>query len=494
MINSHAHPPVMTRWLYLFVSLHVLLWTLAPTLVRFTLPMDALEGTIWGHQLEWGYDKNPFLNGWLTQLAVFGGGTSGWMIYLFSQCSVALCFWATWKLAEKFLPPLHALLAVLLLEGMQYYNLHAIDFNDNTLEVGLWALTILYFYQALTEKRLSDWLLTGMLAGLGMMAKYYTAMLLIPMGIVCLLQPEGRQPLKTVPFWLGVCVFLIVIMPHTVWLFFHDFVTLRYAVNRVQSPPSWLNHLTFPLQFLWQQFEVALPSLLLFTMLWIGRKPECTRQLTLSSFDRRFLIWMSVGPLALTLLLSGLWGLKLRAGWGQPLLSLLGIGLFAGCAPRITRAGLSAFIALLITLSTVMISVYCMALIRADQPSSANFPGRILAHTLTRTWHERYHQPLQYIIGPRWLAGNVAFYSSDRPAVYMEADARKNPWINEQALKQAGAIVVWDPTEAYQLSEAEIRTRFKGLGKLQIMHFTWLRNHQMPPVEISVAFLAPGGI
>lgn len=128
-------------WAFIFICAHLICWTLAPILVRFNLPLDSIEGSLWGHQLEWGYDKNPFLNGWLTALAIYLGGTSGWMVYLFSQVSVALCFFAVWQLAKNILTPPYGLLALMLLEGVQYYHFHAIDFNDNTLELSLWALT-----------------------------------------------------------------------------------------------------------------------------------------------------------------------------------------------------------------------------------------------------------------------------------------------------------------------------------------------------------------
>ena len=80
------------HWFYLFLFVHLIFWTAVPALVRDNLPLDSIEGTIWGHQLQWGYDKNPFLNGWLTALAAYIGGQSGWMIYLFSQLSVCICF------------------------------------------------------------------------------------------------------------------------------------------------------------------------------------------------------------------------------------------------------------------------------------------------------------------------------------------------------------------------------------------------------------------
>src|SRR5579872_3260097 len=116
-----TNPIRVERWFYIFLAAHLLCWTLTPLLVRYNLPLDSIEGTIWGHQLEWGYDKNPYLNGWLTALATRLGGQSGWMIYLFSQLSVIACFFAMWQLAKKILPPVYALLSVLLLENIQYY-------------------------------------------------------------------------------------------------------------------------------------------------------------------------------------------------------------------------------------------------------------------------------------------------------------------------------------------------------------------------------------
>lgn len=453
--------------------------------------MDAMEGTIWGHQLVLGYDKNPFLNAWLTRFALFLGGGSVWVIYLFSQLSVAACFWATWKLGKKFMPAIYALISVMLLESMQYYNLHAIDFNDNTLELGLWALTILYFYQATRDNKLSDWLLTGVFAGLGMMAKYYTAMLLVPMMLFLMMNPLARERFKSSYLYLGLLVFVLIILPHTLWLFSHDFITIDYAIGRVSSPPTLFNHLEFPLQFTWQQLEVLLPALLLFSFLFLGKKPVLKQLAPLSTFDKTFLFLMGFGPLLMTILLSAIFGMKLRAGWGQPLLSLSGIILMIGITPRLTRERFISFIAFLLVLSTVMISIYSIALIRGKQPSSANFPGEIIARVMTTQWEQRYHQPLTYVAGPRWLAGNIAFYSKDQPTVYIDWNNKVSSWIDENNVRQKGAIFVWDPTEALQASEKGIRARFKKMGPVEIMHFSWMRNKTMEPVEVRVAFLPP---
>ncbi len=310
-----------------FVVLHVVLWTLAPTLFRCNLPMDALEGMNWGHQLALGYDKNPWLNAWLSRLALILGGPSGWMTYLFSQMSVGLCFFAVFQLGKKILPPFLALAGVLMLEGLQYFNFHAIDFNDNTLELSLWALTILFYYCALTKNHLRDWVWTGVFAGLGMMAKYYTVLLLFSLIVFAVWESESRTVWRQKGVYVAFAVFLVICLPHLLWLFQHDFVTVRYVGARVGEQPLWWHHFFYPVEFLWQQFEVLLPGLVLLLPIYMIKQSGIVlaHSKKWRDFDCRFLVFAGLGPLFLTVLLSLLAGFKLRAGWGQPLLSFAGL-------------------------------------------------------------------------------------------------------------------------------------------------------------------------
>ncbi len=481
-----------TRWFLAFILTHLTAWTLAPIFIRFTLPMDSMEGALWGRQLEWGYDKNPFMNGWLTALALKIDGHTGWAIYLFSQLSVAICFWAIWQISKKIVPPIYALIAVLVLEGMQYYSFHAIDFNDNTLELAMWALTALFFYQALRGSQIRDWVLTGFFAGLGMMTKYYIAMLLLPMFILLLTNSQCREQFKKPGLYLGALVFLAVITPHFVWLFSHDFVTLTYAEDRVASAPSWVNHLFFPAQFAWQQLEVLLPALFLFSVLWIGKKPWWLEpRIKISRFDKSFLCWIGLGPFLFTVLLSTITGIKLRAGWGQPLLSLWGLLFVVWLQPYLTPAKIYRFITVVFAFLALTVSAYCIALVRADETSSANFPGQKIAAVFTQKWHDQYHTPLKYVAGARWLAGNIAFYSNDRPQVYIDWNPRLSSWINEKDFNEKGAIFVWDLSETQKVTQDEVKKRFAKMSKPQLYEFAWLRNKNAPPVKIMVSFLPP---
>lgn len=515
LLKQSSDRPEM--WLYIFLAIHCLGWSLVPIFVRYNLPLDSIEGTLWGHQLEWGYDKNPYLNGWLTALALYLDHYSGWMIYFFSQISVVVCLFAIWKLAKEILPSVYALIAVMILEGVQYYNFHAIDFNDNTLELSLWALTIYCFYQALKlhnlkyvqtslpkEKNIPTsqkygtwqlyyyWILTGLFAGLGLMAKYYTAALLTAMFLFILRHTETRKQLKTFPPYAGLFIFLIVILPHFIWLFFHDFITVAYVFNRASSEASWFNHIFFPAQFTWQQAQAFLPACILFGLFFIGKKPYISNErITLDSFNQSFLYYMGFGPFLLTIMLSMLFGNKLRAGWGMPLLSLWGIILMTWVQPYINPYRLNRFITAVFALIVLSLSFYSFSLIDSSDTSSANFPGQEIAKVITEKWQNTYGTQLFYVAGSRWVGGNISFYSNEHPAVFVEWNKQRAPWIDLADMEQKGAVFVWEISAHESLPDL-VRAKFPALMQTQILEFDWKRNHyHLPPVKLGIAMLPP---
>lgn len=206
------------------------------------------------------------------------------------------------------------------------------------------------------------------------------------------------------------------------------------------------------------------------------------------SADKRFLLIIGLGPFAFTTLLSFIAGFKLRAGWGEPLFSLSGILLIAYLQPNVSLSQLYRFCALLGALLLLALSGYGIAFIQGKKPSSANFPGKVLAKTLTQQWHEKFHRPIYYVAGSRWLSGNVAFYSPDHPHVYINWNSRLSPWINETEFKKKGAIFIWEKEEVIP---QDLLQRFPHLSEQQSMRFSWLRNQSLKPMEVNVAFLPP---
>jgi 4-amino-4-deoxy-L-arabinose transferase-like glycosyltransferase len=478
------------RWFWIFASVHLFIWTLVPSLVRFNLPLDAMEGTTWGQHFALGYDKNPFMNAWLTELAVWLGDKHDWMIYLFSQITVVICFFAIWRLAKKILSPVHALIAVFLLEFVATYNIDSIDFNDNVLELAFWALMSWFFYVAIKKQKIRDWILVGLFTGCAMMAKYYVVVLLAPMLLFLLLNKEARVSFMRPGLYIAVLVFLVFVLPHVVWLFGHDFITVQYAFARTAAASGWQQHVMAPLNFMLPDLEAWILPLIAFGVLFLrGKNPiVIATQQKITSFQWQFLLLMGFGPLIVTMLIPLFSGANLHNGWGAVLMSLWGVVLLALTQPRITKVGFYRFVAFLFTVMFIALVAYGFSMLKAGDTSSATFPGRIMAKSLTQQWHDKYHTKLAYLVGPRFEGGSVAYYSKDRPAVYIDANNKVSFWIDEKDLKQKGAVFLWLKDKAIKKT---VLKRFPKLTDIHTVKFNWQGVAKALPYEIEVGFLPP---
>lgn len=490
----------ITILFYFFLFSHLFIWTLAPSLARHHLPMDAVEGSIWGQHWLAGYDKNPYLNAWITALAYhlpyFSAAT--W-IYFFSQCSVVICFYFVWKFSAFFLNPAKRLMSVLLLEGMQYYNIHAIDFNDNTLELATWSGCLYFFAKALKTRHPLDWFLLGTCAGLGLMTKYYTGILLFSF-FLYLLHPKNKYIWQDKSTYVALFPFIAICSPHVLWLFQHDFLTIRYIATRTENQIGMLSHIIYPVQFLLGQAEAIAPSFLLFGLLYglsyLSQK-KCNANIDTDSkapapsLMHRDILWIGLfAPLLITILLSALFGWQLHSAWGAPLFSALGIFICYYSLPSLSRKIILTFYASILGILCLGAFIYTEQLRLSKTPSSANFQGKMLADTLESFWHARFHQPLQFIGGPRFLAGSVSLDGQDHPEVWMEWHSRNSPWISLQDIQKHGAIFIWEVNHGEQLPK-NIKTFFKHLSPTYFIELPWYGSENIPPMKIGMAWVPP---
>jgi len=49
----------INKLFYSFLIIHLILWTLIPTLTNNNLPLDTIEALAWGSNLDWGFNKHP---------------------------------------------------------------------------------------------------------------------------------------------------------------------------------------------------------------------------------------------------------------------------------------------------------------------------------------------------------------------------------------------------------------------------------------------------
>lgn len=483
------------RGLLIFATVHLLVWTIFPSLLYHNAPVDVIEGITWGRQWAWGYDKHPWLAPWLTELASLLGGHTAWPIYLLSQISVLICGFATWRLASAMLPIAHATLAVLLLEAIYYYHFPTPEFNPNVAMLPLWALTTLTFYRAIQTQNIHTWLLLGFYAGLAMMAKYFSAVLLGSAFVFLLIHPTARRSFRHAGPYLAALICLLVMLPNLIWVFEHHWASFQYAVTRPENPGTWY-HIIRPIQFTLSQGIALAPALLAFIPCFSGEK--C--RLPITSFNRQFIIWFSTVPLALVLFISAGTSMRLRSIYGMPLFIFFGLFLMVLVQPQLTAEQIGKTIRNIIMAFALSVLALCVSTrlgppLMTHESKHAIFPGKEIALWLTEQWHTRYHRPLAYVAGEHWLSGSVAFYSKDQPTAYFYWSPSISFWIDERQVEEKGAVFIWNARKYGEQLPAELQARFPRIETALVQSFPpapvpALLN-PVPPTLLGVAFLPP---
>lgn len=497
-INHTAKLNTINSFFWLFILIHTLLWTLGPALARHSVPHDAMEGISWGTQWQLGYYKHPFFTAWLCAGVTRLFATVGWPVYLLAQIAVSLTFIAAWQLAKKLLPPVHAFIAALLLEGVLFYNLNSFNITPDTLQSPLWAFLALFFYQALTTEKLIYWLATGLFAALCLCTKYQIVVLLFPMFLFCLINPTARQCFYKKGIYCALLTLLVCISPHVIWLYHNEFITLTYA-KQVSSEytqnKTALNHLSYPLKFIINGFIDVIG---LFILCWPFLKANSIK-LNMGRFNWHFLISIGLAPFALSVFLCALSGDYFPPRWATPYFFALGIIVTAYLKPDISQRIMRQFLVSLTLLSLLLFSLRIITMTIAPRPASDAFlPNKEIALSLTQLWHDHYHTPLPYIAGSNYLVALVAPYITDQPKPYFNWSLKQSPWIKEQQLQKAGALFVWDIGGNYAWDQES--KKYTALPPAVLKHYPALeimpelifyRHADKQPVKIGVALLPP---
>jgi hypothetical protein len=504
-MNSSTTPQInVTRWLIIFCLLHLCLWTIIPTLFRGAIPFDTAEGFAWGSQWQWGYDKHPPLAPWLT--ALFGQLSGvGFATYLLSQLAVIIAFVCIFQLAKQIMPPIYALISLFLLEGIDFYTLASPKFDPDVLSLATWALAILLFYQAVKSRRIWHWILLGCAAGLAMLTKYTAILLLISMLVVLLTTKEGRQSFKQSGPYVACAMFLLTLLPNLVWLIQHDFISITYAMDRGASHAfvtyPFLNHILHPGLFIFEESSRFLPVIFLILVFYWRRPPQGSRLApqklkALDEFDQKFLLILLFTPFIIAITISFLIGTNLHAGWAYPFFTLSTVTLIYFIRPQIKLSAFKQFVGIVIIVGggLLLTPVLVMQLSPYYKHTTdrALFPMHDLTLAVTQSWEKKYHQPLKYVAGSRYLTAFITAYSTQHPKPYYEWNLKNSPWIDENEMKTAGALFVWwIDDKSNQGLAPEILTRFPHVEEIQIKEFDMLTKASVSHLKIGMAFLPP---
>lgn len=488
------------QWFGLLLLAYFLIWSIAPAFLASSVPLDVGEGINWGSEWQWGYYKHPPFSSWVLYSFYKLFGHVG--PYLLSQLYVLLTIVLVYQLGKKFWSQETALLGSALTLAVTYYVYPSLEFNHNIAQFPIWVGLYLAFYQSLTRNRLTDWLLLGVLGGIGMLTKYTVIFLLIPMALYLVL-PKQWALLKQPKPWLAAFIMLAIFAPHLYWLIQHDWLPLTYANGRSQEGSALASSLQRHFSgfgFIAAQLLAHIPLLL---MLIINRK----RLFSVYSYRYNLpagagLLWyLWAAPVVVVLILSLVFGIGLRDMWGMPMWGLSGLlaaSFIVPAAQSVAMVKLRNALTVWLVLATVLTMVYVGFgdKIR-HKPSRMQWPEQALSVQAQETWQLLSSCPLDSISGDRWLGALVAM-NNGFPSQMISGPASHSPWMTTERLQKNGTLVMWQEDSDVELPLLDELTTVlpnstaKGLAKYQGQwQIDWRDSNAQRPLVINWVAYVP---
>jgi hypothetical protein len=400
---------------YIFVTAHLIFWTLVPSITNQNLPLDTIEALAWGSNLDWGFNKHPPMSAFFPEILFQIFGSQDWVYYLLSQIFVLISFYYVFKLSKEiFDNNLFGLISVFLIEAIYFYNFTTPEFNVNVCQLPFWSLTVYFSWKIYSSKEIkfTDCFFVGLFAAFGFLSKYLFVYLLVSIDLLFIylifIKREKKFDFK---YLITVEVFLIALVPHLIWLNNNEFITITYGLARTGLEQSILiDHIKFPLIFLIKQVGLLIPFLIL---VWLLVK-KIKFKFDLKDKRLLFLLAINILPILLMFLTSVVTGSKIRTMWMTPFYLFFGTLFIYVFQSQINIKKLKPFMIRFIFLFFLSPILYAYVSISKDDKRT-DYPGKEIAIKTQYAWDQQFKSKINVVYGNEWNAGNLSYHLKSRP-------------------------------------------------------------------------------
>ena len=401
---------------YIFVTAHLIFWTVIPSITNHNLPLDTIEALAWGSNLDWGFNKHPPMSAFFLEVFYQIFGSQDWAYYLLSQIFVITAFYFVFKFAFELLRNIKlSLISVLLLETIYFYNFTTPEFNVNVCQLPFWSLVVYYSWKIYDDKNIKfiDCFLVGLFAAIGFLSKYLFIYLLISILLLftylIFLKKTKKFDFK---YLIIVEVFLVLLVPHFIWLYNNEFITLMYGLKRTGLEGSGIiDHFKYPIIFLLKQIVILIPFLILVFLL-IDKKIK----LKINFKDKKFLflIFINILPIILMFITSFVTGSKIRTMWMTPFYLFFGVLFVYLFQSQINIKKIKSFHYTFLFLFFLSPILYLFVSINQTDKRT-DYPGKEIAAKVQLVWEQDFNNEIQFVTGDEWKAGNLSYHLKSRP-------------------------------------------------------------------------------
>ena len=406
---------------YLFLIVHLVIWTLAPSLSNQNLPLDTIEALAWGSNLDWGFNKHPPMSAFAVEAFYQIFGSQDWSYYFLSQIFVVSTFFVVWLFSKDFFQnEVFCLVSVLLLEGIYFYNFTTPEFNVNVCQLPFWALSVLYAWKGFKDNKILDWLLFGLFAALGILSKYLFIYLLIAMDVfffymIIKKKVNFKSLISLIPFFL-------ILFPHLIWLTENDYITITYGLNRTGiGDQNFLDHFLHPFIFLAKQTGILIPFFAMSLFLFSKFKTKFNFK------DKKLLFLLSINiiPIILIFLTSLIMGVKIRTMWMTPFYLFFGVLFVYLFQRKIDLKKINKFVTVFLVLFILSPMIYLYISV-SETNKRTDYDGKEIARLVQVRWDKNFSNEISIIVGDEWSGGNLSYHLDSRPKWFNSLDNLKN--------------------------------------------------------------------
>ncbi len=451
-------------------------------MAHFDLVPDEAYYWLWSRVPSAGYYDHPPMIAWWIWISTHLFGDTLFGVRAVTIVAALVTTGSVYATAsELFDDPKIASMAAIWLNAMLLMGLAALFATPDAPSTMFWALTL----RALARLRNGGdprlWLLIGLLAGLGCVAKYTN--LFMGLGIVLwlALDPKARPWLFSRWTFAGGAMALLAFSPVLLWNASHDWISFAKQFGRLADQHAGLSHFG---EFVAGQFGLLNPLIAIFATLAIHRWLRAP--ILEPSQAVAFLILLN-GPLVVYMIVHALHD-RVQANWpapAYPALAILAASAAAQIHDRKHLRRLSYWVA------PVGIGLSCMLLFYFATPWGKTFPLHSPADTILG-WRE-FAQKLETMrknSGADWLAttdygltGELAFELRDSSPVLQIVDRQRFTFQTpDRRLANRSALLVVPtnegPVERYSncfLASATLGSLSRQSGNRVIQNYTIIK-------------------
>jgi 4-amino-4-deoxy-L-arabinose transferase-like glycosyltransferase len=400
---------------YLFLIAHLFVWTLIPSITNNNLPLDTIEALAWGSNLDWGYNKHPPVSAFFVEFFYFFFGSNDIAYYFLSQIFVISAFYIVWIFSNEFFQnKTLSFFSVLILEGIYFYNFTTPEFNVNVCQLPFWALTVYLSWKLYMKKDTNTVILVllGITAAIGFLTKYLFAYLLLSVVMIFAYEFFITKTRKIdFKHYLPIEIFFVLLVPHLIWLFQNDFVTIKYAFNRAGLVDySFLNHLKFPIIFLIKQIGILIPFFIL--CYFIIKKIKI--RFDIKDKKKYFILLINFLPIVLMFATSVVSGSKIRTMWMTPFYLFFGVLILSMFDIKDDEQTFKEFFKPFLILFLLSPITYGLVSLISENKRT-DYKGKVEANKVLQVWQKDFTEKINVVLGDEWYAGNISYHMEGRP-------------------------------------------------------------------------------